>query len=105
MAADSLRGLAHEVAQENLPSNWKVDLRLANPLLKLCQRTRRTFVYECGSYKCGRFSITIDDPFFCGVAMYVSMRMKGTPSTSERTSALSSLSNSSPSASLPPSWP
>ena len=39
MAADSLRGLAHEVAQENLQSSWKVDLRFANPLLKLCQRT------------------------------------------------------------------
>ena len=39
VAADSLRGLAHEVAQENLQSSWKVDLRFANPLLKLCQRT------------------------------------------------------------------
>ena len=34
MAADSLRGSAHEVAQENLRSSWKVDSRFANPLLK-----------------------------------------------------------------------
>ena len=63
MAADSLRGLAHEVAQENLQSSWKVDLRFANPLLKLCQRTNLRLLCV------RRFSMTIDAPFFWGVAI------------------------------------
>ena len=41
MAADSLRGSAHEVAQENLQSSWKVDSRFANPLLKPVKERHR----------------------------------------------------------------
>ena len=63
MAADSLRGLAHEVAQENLQSSWKVDLRFANPLLNSVKEQ------TCDCYACGRFSMTIDAPFFWGVAI------------------------------------
>lgn len=69
MAADSLRGSAHEVAQENLPSVWKVDSRFANPLLKPVKERDGT-----RGYACGRFSITMTLPFFCGVAIQVSTR-------------------------------
>src|SRR5271157_2954862 len=41
MAADSLRGSAHEVAQENLRSSWKVDSHFANPLLKPVKERHR----------------------------------------------------------------